>query len=220
MDLFRLKPFAATNIYNFIYGASIFGFTSLLPLYAVSVYAMTTVQSSYVMLARAVGMMLTSVASSFFLLRWGYRKPMLVGSLILSGSLLLIGCEFANVSIFGAGINSVIVVAVLAMLMGVGMGVAGPASNNACLDMMPQRAATITGVRGMFRQGGGAISIAVITFILQFMGNLAIGFRAVFIASSAIVLLTIPFIFAMPDRAEPFSATAKEGLPKAGSSPN
>jgi hypothetical protein len=58
----------------------------------------------------------------------------------------------------------------------------------------------------MFRQGGGAISIAAITMILQFVGNLSLGFNIVFICSGFIVLLTIPFIFAMPDRAAPVIA--------------
>jgi Na+/melibiose symporter-like transporter len=65
---------------------------------------------------------------------------------------------------------------------------------------MPQRASTIQGVRGMFRQSGGAISIAITTLILQFMGNLSLGFTVVFISTGLIVLLTIPFIFAMPDK--------------------
>ncbi len=80
------------------------------------------------------------------------------------------------------------------------MGIATPASSNACLDLMPQRASTIQGVRGMFRWSGGAVSIAVTTLILQFIGNMSIGFTVVFISTGLIVLLTIPFIFGMPDK--------------------
>jgi MFS family permease len=88
----------------------------------------------------------------------------------------------------------------VALFIGIGMGIATPASANAALDLMPQRASTIQGVRGMFRQSGGAISIAMTTLVLQFVGNLALGFKFVFISTGLIVLLTIPFIFAMPDR--------------------
>jgi Na+/melibiose symporter-like transporter len=65
---------------------------------------------------------------------------------------------------------------------------------------MIHRASTIQGVRGMFRQSGGAISIAVTTLILQFIGSISLGFTVVFISTGLIVLLTIPFIFAMPDK--------------------
>jgi Na+/melibiose symporter-like transporter len=86
--------------------------------------------------------------------------------------------------------------------MGLGMGVAGPASGNACLDLRPDRASTISGVRGMFRQSGGAVSIALITLVLQFISSRAVGFTVVFIATGIIVLVTIPFIYAMPEKTE------------------
>jgi EmrB/QacA subfamily drug resistance transporter len=198
--LLRLKPFVAANIYNFIFGACLFGFASLIPLYAVSVYSMTTLESGYVLMARAIGMIVAAVGSGFFLAKWGYRKPMLLGSIIMSAGLLLLGFEFSQVRILGTEISAVVFVSGVALLIGLGMGISTPASSNACLDLMPQRASTIQGVRGMFRQSGGAISIAITTLILQFMGNMSLGFTVVFIASGLIVLLTIPFVFAMPAR--------------------
>ena len=200
LELLRLKPFAAANVYNFIYGACVFGFSSFIPLYAVSVYSMTTIQSGYVLMARAIGSIVASMISGFFLVKWGYRKPMLLGSIIISAGLLLFGFEFSQVKILGTEISPVVLVSAITLMMGLGMGVANPASNNACLDLMPHRASTITGVRGMFRQSGGAISIAIITLILQFIGNMSLGFTVVFISTGLIVLLTIPFIFAMPDK--------------------
>jgi EmrB/QacA subfamily drug resistance transporter len=201
LDILRLKPFAASNIYNVIYGACIFGFSSFIPLYAVSVYNMTTIESGYVLMSRSVGMIMASLTSSFFLVKWGYRKPMLLGSIITSAAILLFGFEFTNVKIFRTEINPVLLLSAITLMMGLGNGVAGPASANACLDMMPNRASTITGVRGMFRQSGGAICIAIITLILQYFGNMSLGFTVVFISTGLIVLLTIPFIFAMPDKA-------------------
>jgi EmrB/QacA subfamily drug resistance transporter len=206
LDLLRRKAFASSNIYNFIYGICVFGFTALIPLFAVSVYHMTTTQSGYVMMTRAIGMIVASTVSGFFLIRWGYRKPMLLGSIIVSACLLMLAFRLSDVTILGIEVNTVVLICGIALIMGLGMGIAAPASNNACIDLLPQRASTISGVRGMFRQGGGAISIAVITMILQFVGNLSLGFNIVFICSGFIVLLTIPFIFAMPDRAAPVIA--------------
>ncbi len=200
LDLLRLKPFAAANIYNFMYGACLLGFTSFVPLYAVAVYGMTTVQSAFVLMVRSIGFIVASMTSSYFLVKWGYRKPMLLGSIIGSGGILLYGFEFSKMNILGTEITSVVMLSVITLMIGLGMGIASPASSNACLDLMPQRASTISGVRGMFRNSGGAISISITTMILQFIGNISLGFKVVFISTGVIALLTIPFIFAMPDR--------------------
>jgi MFS family permease len=209
LDLLRLKPFAAANAYSIIFGACLFGFASFIPLYAVTVYRMTTIQSGYVLMANAIGMTAASTISSFFLTRWGYRKPMILGSIIAAGSLLFLGLELTGVKILAMEISPIVLVSAIALMMGLGVGTANPASMVACLDLMPQRASTITSVRAMFRWSGGSISIAIITLILQFVGNMPLGFNIVFIATSLTVLLTIPFIFAMPDRAVAVPEVAK-----------
>ena len=145
-------------------------------------------------------MIVSSMASGFLLAKWGYRKPMLMSSIVISIGLFLFAFEFSQVKIFGLELSPVIMVSTIALLMGLGMGAATTSSSTSCLDLMPNRTSTITGVRGMFRQTGGAISIAVATMILQLLGNMSIGFTAVFVATGAIVLLTIPFVFALPDK--------------------
>jgi EmrB/QacA subfamily drug resistance transporter len=202
LDLLRLRPFAASNIYNFLFGACVFGFSSFIPLYAMKVYAMSTIQSSLVLSFRAGGMIVTAIAGSFFLIRWGYRWPMLIGAIMISVSLLFMGIEPQGVSVLGLQLSSVAVISAIALLFGLGLGIASPASSNACLDLIPTRAATLTGVRGMFRQSGGAISIAMTTLLLQFIGNYAQGFSIIFISMAALTLVTIPFVFAMPARAD------------------
>jgi MFS family permease len=82
--------------------------------------------------------------------------------------------------------------------MGLGVGMAAPASNNACIELMPQRAATITGIRGMFRQAGGAVSITASTLVLYQVGDLALGFRVVFVGLALALAATLPAILAMP----------------------
>ena len=200
LDLLRLKPFAAANVYGFIFGACMFGFSSFIPLYAVSIYSMTTIQSAYVLMTRSIGFVVASMASGFFLVKWGYHKPMLLASIIVSVGLLLFAFEFSNVTILGTEISLVVLLSAITLMIGLGMGVANTASANACLDLMPHRASTMQGVRGMFRSSGGAISVAVTTMILQFIGNISLGFTVVFISTGLIVLLAIPFIFAMPDK--------------------
>jgi EmrB/QacA subfamily drug resistance transporter len=210
LDLLRLKSFAAANVYNMILGSVMFGFSSFIPLYAVNVYRMTTIQSGYVLMSNSIGFILAAATSSLFLVGWGYRKPMLLGIILVGFSLLLLGLHFENVKIYNTEINPVVLTSFIAFMMGLGIGIGNPASNLACMDLMPQRASTIQGVRAMFRWSGGSISIAVITLVLQFVGDKAFGFSIVFIAISLIVILAIPFIFAMPDKPLPTPAVKNQ----------
>jgi len=83
-------------------------------------------------------------------------------------------------------------------LSGLGIGISAPAANNACIELMPNRVATITGLRGMFRQMGGVISITTTTLLLQGIGNMQRAFSVVFISLALILLLSIPAVFTMP----------------------
>jgi len=83
-------------------------------------------------------------------------------------------------------------------LLGVAVGALSPATNNACIELMPERAATITGVRGMFRQIGGSLSITVATLVLYTVGDIALGFRIIFIGIAVAFIAAVPLIFLMP----------------------
>ena len=49
---------------------------------------------------------------------------------------------------------------------GIGVGIGGPAANNAALDLMPDAVARITGLRGMFRSSGGVLGTSAIVLVL------------------------------------------------------
>jgi len=84
-------------------------------------------------------------------------------------------------------------------ITGLGMGFAAPASNNASLHLAPAEVASITGLRGMFRQSGSIISISVTTAILSISTQPGIAQAYVFVAFAAILLTAIPLIIAVPD---------------------
>ncbi len=202
-ELLRLKPFAAGNYYNFLFGFSVFGFTTFLPLYAVTVFSMTTLESGIVLAVKSAGTIVATMITSFFLVRWGYRKPMLIGTIITSaGIILIVFWQIGGVNL-GSGLSSVTALSMLSVLTGAGIGITMPASSNACLDLMPHRATSISGIRVVFRQSSWAIGIAVITLVLQFLNNMEMGFIIVLIGAGLINLLCIPFIYAMPERAGP-----------------
>ncbi len=71
-------------------------------------------------------------------------------------------------------------------------------SNNACIELMPEKVATIVGLRGMFRTVGGALGVSLITFILHLSSDPVNGFRMTFISFGLGLLFAIPLVFLMP----------------------
>ena len=86
----------------------------------------------------------------------------------------------------------------LVLVSGIGAGIANPASNNACIELMPEKVGAITGLRSMFKTVGGALGISVITFILHLSSNPGNGFRIIFISFGLGLLFAIPLVFLMP----------------------
>ncbi|MDP2917024.1 MAG: MFS transporter [Dehalococcoidia bacterium] len=209
VEMLRHKPFIAANIYNFMYGACVVGIMSFIPLYAVSLYGMSVLESGVILTPRSIGMIIAASVTSVYLVRWGYRLPMLIGTSTLIVCLFLLGAEVKTVNILGTQLGGTFILLSIMLLTGLGSGISSPASNNACIDLMPDRIATITGIRGMFRLSGGAISIAIVSLVLHNAGDLTRGFFIVFSGLAFVLLLTLPVIFMIPGKPD-VSAPLKE----------
>lgn len=199
LELLRERPFVAANVYNLIYGACAFGIFSLIPLYAVSVYGLTTFESGLILTPRSVGMMIASVITSFFLVKWGYRKPILLGTLIVALGLFLLALELHGFITGGFSISPMVLLLSIMFVTGLGVGMSAPAANNACIELMPNQVATITGLRGMFRNIGGALSIAIATLLIENTSDINHAFFIIFTALALILLLSVPMVFIMPN---------------------
>ena len=200
IELLKSKPFLAANLYNLFIGAGIMGIFAVIPLYATSVYKLSTLVSGMILTPRSLAVIPVSAITSFLLRRWGYRWPMLSGLIIISFSTILLGGPGVQLfQIMGIHLGIVGILAILIMVSGIGIGIALPASNNACIELMPEKVATITGLRGMFRSVGGALGISLITIILHLSSTPAKGFKVTFIAFGLGLLFSIPLIFLMPD---------------------
>ncbi len=198
MALLKSKPFLAANLYNLIFGAGAFGIFTFIPLYATSVHKLSTLMSGVILTPRSLAAILASAITSFLLKRWGYRRPMVLGLVIISLSTILLGQELRLWRTMGIHWGIAEILASLVLLSGMGMGIATPASNNACIELMPKKVATIVGLRGMFRTVGGALGVSLVTFILHLSSNPVDGFRITFISFGLGLLLAIPLVFLMP----------------------
>jgi MFS family permease len=199
MALLRSKPFLAANLYNMMVGAGVFRIFPFIPLYATSVHKLSTLVSGMILTPRSLGVISASAVTSFLLKRWGYRWPMVLGLCIISISTILLGGQGLQLlRMIGTHWGVAEILAVLIMVTGIGIGIALPASNNACIELMPEKVATITGLRGMFRYVGGAFGISLITMILHSSSTPISGFRTTFISFGLGLLFTIPLVFLMP----------------------
>jgi EmrB/QacA subfamily drug resistance transporter len=197
--LLRSTPFLAANVFNLLIGAGVFGIFAFIPLYATSVFKLSTLVSGMILTPRSIGTISASALTSFLLKRWGYRWPMVLGMSVICLSTFLLGGEgFQLLKMLDIHLGIVGILVILIMGTGVGIGILLPASNNACIELMPERVATITGLRGMFRSVGGVCGISLITIILHWSPTPERGFKLMFISFGLGLLSTLPLIFLMP----------------------
>jgi EmrB/QacA subfamily drug resistance transporter len=197
--LLESRPFLAANVFNLLMGMTSFGVFSFIPLYAVSVYGFSALGSGMILTPRSVGGIAAAALTSFALTRWGYRRPLIWGLILASLTTSLLGLGLLAWGWVGGMVGKIAFLGILMLIGGVGMGMMMPPSNNACIELMPDKVATITGLRGMFRTVGGILGISFITMILHLSTDPVIGFRVAFCSYGLGMLMGLPLIFMMPE---------------------
>lgn len=187
------RPFATMNAINMLMGSALFGTASLLPLYAQIRFGLSPLSSGTLLTARAVGTIAVSAGSVMLLRRTGYRPPMIVGFVMAAaGTAWLALLDPTGGHRYGW-------LAVAAAVSGIGSGIALPAANNATLNLAPERAASISGLRGMFRQAGGITGLSVAAVVVSRAGNPGQAQAHVFIAFAVVLAALVPLALFVPD---------------------
>jgi len=193
IDLLRGRTFGVMAALNFLFGSACIAAGVLVPLYAQDRYGMDLVASGALLTIRSVGIVSVAALTVMVLRRTGYRVPMVVGFSIVAASLAILALPPpGSVSPFAW-------LTVGSALSGLGMGVFVPPANNATLHKMPAQTATVTGVRGMFRQTGLLIGVSVITAIGAASGNAGLAQAWVYGVLAVIVVASLPLIYLVPD---------------------
>lgn len=212
--LLKHRPFLAANLYNFFFGMGVFGVTAFIPTYFEKRYGLTATGAGALLTPRAVAMIIMSTVAALYIIRLGYRLPMIVGVSIQALTLLLLSRGFHHVSLLGLTIGNLTWLGACMALTGFGLGVSQPAANNAAIDLLPGKIAAVTGIRSTFRITGGLIGTALIPLVLtQFGSDEASGLEHIFLAFAALNLLCISLTFFIPDRAR---ARRQRDQPPAG----
>lgn len=194
VELFARKEFAVVNGLNLVYGAGALGIFNLVPLFSQLTYRMPPLQAGILLAIRAAAMASMSAITALILLtRWGYRRPMMVGFALVSAGLLLMS--------FGPhGLSPWLWLAMACVISGVGVGMSGPPSNNAALQLAPGRVAALAGIRMMFRQTGGIVAV---TFTGALIGGAAAPgpvLIGAFALLGALIGVAIPAIWLVPEQ--------------------
>jgi hypothetical protein len=186
------RGFGVMNLINFLFGCSALGFGALVPLYAQERYGISTLAAGTLLTARAAGMISVAALAVFLLRRTGYRWPMAIGFSLAAIGLLLLASS-------PVGLSPYAWMALAAGISGIGMGTAIPASNNATLQLAPDQAAAVAGLRGMFRQAGAITAVSVTSAILARSANPGIAQAYVFAVFALILAAVVPLARIVPD---------------------
>jgi EmrB/QacA subfamily drug resistance transporter len=196
-----LPPFLQVNLYNLLYGMAIFSVMAFVPYYAETRFGMTPAQTGLLLTPRSIMLIVMSTVASVWLLKYGYRLPMLAGTAIVGLGVLFLGLLPDELQLGPISVPPFWAIAISMMLAGMGMGTAAPASNNAGIALLPRQAATIAGLRAMIRSLGGVLGQGLIVVILEFARDRTTGLQIAFVGFGVLLLAAVPLVLTIPDTA-------------------
>jgi EmrB/QacA subfamily drug resistance transporter len=186
------RGFGVMNVLNFLYGSAVLGFAPLVPLYAQDRYGLPALAAGTLLTARALGMITTAGLSVFLLRRTGYRWPIAVGFALSAAGLV-------GTAVSPHLLSTYAWLAATTGLCGVGMGISTPASNNATLQLAPDQAAAVAGLRGMFRQSGAIAAVSVTAAIVARSADPGLAQAHVFVVFAATLVAALPLARLVPE---------------------
>jgi EmrB/QacA subfamily drug resistance transporter len=201
IGLVTKHPFLVVNLFNFAFGTCVFAAFTFVPYYASLQYGMGPLDSGAVLTPRSLLMIVVSAGTSLFLIRLGYRIPIVLGMAGMAISMLILGQGGDGLVLGPIALGPFGLLALTTGLSGMAMGLLMPAANNAILDLLPERVGVVSGLRQFFRQVGGMIGTAVIVVALSFSPDKAAGMRSMYTVMAVLLLMVISLAFLIPDSA-------------------
>jgi MFS family permease len=184
--------FGIMNLTNFLLGAAVIGFGALIPLYAQDRFHIPPLPSGTLLTARSIGMIAIAAVATLLLRRTGYRLPMVVGF-----SLSALG--LFGVALVPGDVSPYLWLSLAGAVIGLGQGMALPASNNAIMQLATESVSAVAGLRGMFRQIGAIFAISISTAVLARAADPVQAFTIVFLVFAGILVVLVPLTFLVPD---------------------
>lgn len=154
------RGFAATNLLNATYGGMVTGAITLVPLYAATRYGLDALDAGTLLIPQSAVALVLAPLAAWALRATGYRWPFYVGGLLGAVGLLLLALTPRF------GLSPWAWLALATLFTGAGAGIMGPASRNAALQLVPERAATMSALRATAQELGVIVVLAIITSVM------------------------------------------------------
>lgn len=187
------RGFGATNLLNAVYAGTAMGSVTLVPLYATTRYGLNALDAGTLLIAQGLAALVLSTLAAWLLRKTGYRLPFCAGGLLVAAGLLLL----APAPRFG--LTPWAWLSLATTLVGAGVGFMGPASRNAALQLVPERASTMAALRATAQECGVIVSLSVMTAILAGRGQPATTLAVLFVACALISIGVLPVVRRVPE---------------------
>lgn len=187
------RGFAAVNVINVLYAGGAIGLMALVPLYATTRYGIDAFGSGTLLAAEGVAAVTLSTLGALALRRTGYRLPLYVTAVFVVLGMVALALPPQGMSAYAW-------LACSAALVGIGLGIASPASRNAGLQLLPDQAAPIAAVRTIGLQLGSIMTVSAATAVIEAASNPSIAQAWVFVAFAALtVCIGVPTVRRIPE---------------------
>lgn len=151
------------------------------------------------MAPRAAAMVGFSMLAALLLNRTGYHRPVVLGLVGMAVALMLLALGARDPGIGPVGVSSFWWLMLVLFVAGVARGITNPSLNNAGMDVLPDRIASIAGLRATFQSFGGTVGISMIVLLGARGSDLATGMQLGFLAGGALLLAATLLVRVMPD---------------------
>jgi EmrB/QacA subfamily drug resistance transporter len=186
------RGFGAVNVINILYGGAVAGMLALVPLYAVDRYGISALGSGTLLTAEGIAVIALSSLAAMGLRHTGYRWPLYIGSGITA-----IGV--AGLAVDPGGVSHYAWLAITACVVGIGTGLASPASRNAGLQLAPEQSAALAALRSTGRQVGQIAAVSITTTIIAQSASPGQVQAKVFLACAVLLVACLPVIARVPE---------------------
>ncbi|HEX7381859.1 MAG TPA: MFS transporter [Nevskiaceae bacterium] len=183
--------FGAVNIVN-VMGGMVVGLVALLPLYASIRYGISALDAGTLLSVEGAAFIAVSGFAAMSLRRTGYRLPIYFGI-----TLMVLG--IAALSAAPHGMSPYLWLAAVAGFIGIGAGCSSPASRNAGLQLAPEAAPTLAGLRTISFQIGSIVTISITTALISATSAPGAAHGYVYIVWAVLIALLTPVIARVPE---------------------
>lgn len=177
------QGFAAVNLINVFYAGCGMGLMALLPWYATTRYEIDALGSGTLLAAEGVAAITLSTLGALMLRRTGYRRPLYVTAFFVVLGMI-------DLALPASGFTPYVWLSIAAALIGIGLGVASPASRNAGLQLVPDQAAPIAALRSSGLQVGSIAAVSIATTVISGAAEPAVAMAWVY-ASYAVLTIVV-----------------------------